>query len=53
VTLDFSTKLVQVVGGISLQFGSYISISGGFDYTQTSGTGHEHRPGQRGLYRGD
>lgn len=38
VTLDFSTQLVQVIGSISLQFSSYISISGGFDYTQTSGT---------------
>ena len=38
VTLDFTTQLVQVYGGISLQFGSYIGISGGFDYTQTSGT---------------
>lgn len=38
VTLDFSTELVHVYGGLSLQFGSYISISGGFDYTQTSGT---------------
>ena len=38
VTLDFATQLVQVYGGINLQFGSYIGISGGFDYTQTSGT---------------
>lgn len=37
VTLDFSTQLVQVTGSISLQFSSYLSISGGFDYTQTSG----------------
>jgi len=37
-TLDFSTQLIHVYGGISLQFSSYISISGGFNYTQTSGT---------------
>jgi hypothetical protein len=36
--LSFSTQLIQVYGGINLQFGSYISISGGFYYAETSGT---------------
>ncbi len=36
--LSFNTQLVQLCGGISLKFGNYISISGGFYYSETSGT---------------
>jgi len=38
INLDFTASLLQVAGSINLTFSSYISISGGFSFTQSGDT---------------
>ena len=38
IDLDFQSSYLEVAGTVNFQLGSFFSVTGGFDYTQTAGT---------------